>query len=101
MVPDRDHVFITTGEHFTLEERQFAQDPDRTYGKVIRLSADGAVPADNPFADRGGPAALVWSLGHRNVLDVAASHEGSHVSLTHVADANAPHHDAIARGRAV
>lgn len=71
VVPSGAHVFITTGEHFTPEERQFAQDPAIPYGKVIRLMADGSVPPDNPFADRGGAAALVWSLGHRNVQGAA------------------------------
>ncbi len=32
------HAFITTGEHFTDEERQKAQDLNTTYGKVVRGS---------------------------------------------------------------
>ena len=36
-------------------------------GKIVRLNDDGSVPADNPFADKGGVAAQVWSLGHRNL----------------------------------
>ncbi len=35
-------------------------------GKILRLAADGAVPADNPFA--GSP---VYSLGHRNPQGLA------------------------------
>jgi aldose sugar dehydrogenase len=42
-----------------------------TLGKVVRLNLDGSVPADNPFADQGGPAAEVWTLGHRNPLGIA------------------------------
>jgi len=39
-------------------------------GKILRLrvpgtDADFTAPADNPFADQGGTAVLVWSLGHR------------------------------------
>ena len=83
VVPAGDHVFITTGEHFTPKERQYAQDPAKTYGKVIRLTADGSVPADNPFADRGGAAALVWSLGHRNLQGAALAPGGGLWTLEH------------------
>lgn len=41
------------------------------FGKVIRLNDDGSVPADNPFANQGGVAAQVWSLGYRNLLGIA------------------------------
>ncbi len=83
VVPEGDHVFITTGEHFTETERQFAQDPAIPYGKVIRLMADGSVPTDNPFADRGGAAALVWSLGHRNLQGAALRPGGGPWTLEH------------------
>jgi glucose/arabinose dehydrogenase len=65
------HLFVTTGEHFTEDQRRLAQDPSATYGKVVRLRLDGAVPADNPFVAAGGPAASVWTLGHRNVQGAA------------------------------
>ena len=81
--PSGDHVFITTGEHFTEEERQFAQDPSRSYGKVIRLMADGSVPADNPFAGQGGAAGQVWSLGHRNLQGAALAPDGGLWTLEH------------------
>jgi glucose/arabinose dehydrogenase len=48
-----------------------AQDMATNLGKIVRLDDDGSVPPDNPFADRGGVAAQVWSLGHRNVLGLA------------------------------
>src|SRR3546814_17541491 len=43
----------------------------RSLGKIVRLNADGSVPADNPVASQGGVAAQVWTLGHRNVLGLA------------------------------
>jgi glucose/arabinose dehydrogenase len=45
-------------------------------GKIVRLNDDGSVPADNPFAERGGVAAQVWSLGHRNPLGLAFDAQG-------------------------
>lgn len=65
------HVFVTTGEHSVPEERVRAQDLATSYGKVIRLGLDGALPADNPFADQGETAAQVWSYGHRNIQSAA------------------------------
>ncbi|ALU39149.1 hypothetical protein AS188_04580 [Kocuria flava] len=47
------------------------QDPDSLGGKTLRVALDGSVPADNPFADRAGDAALVHTLGHRNVQGLA------------------------------
>lgn len=65
VVPTRDHVFVTTGEHFSNRERQFAQDTDKTYGKVVRLRPEGGAAAGNPFDNE------VWTLGHRNVQGAA------------------------------
>lgn len=65
------HVFITTGEHSTEAERVLAQALDSSYGKVIRLRLDGAVPEDNPFADEPGALGSIWSLGHRNIQGAA------------------------------
>lgn len=53
-----------------------AQDMAGNLGKMIRLNDDGSVPADNPFASRGGVAAQVWSLGHRNILGIAFDAQG-------------------------
>ncbi|MET0549521.1 MAG: PQQ-dependent sugar dehydrogenase [Xanthomonas sp.] len=53
-----------------------AQDMSGNLGKIVRLNDDGSVPTDNPFANRGGVAAQVWSLGHRNVLGLAFDANG-------------------------
>ena len=63
---DAGHVFVTTGEHFGQGERELAQDLETTYGKTLRFTRDGAVPADNPFAGTPRKQGAVWSLGHRN-----------------------------------
>jgi glucose/arabinose dehydrogenase len=72
VVPDgAGHVFITTGEHFTEEERVFAQDLDKTFGKIVRVAADGTVPEDNPFTGDITAVNNIWSFGHRNVQGAA------------------------------
>lgn len=65
------HVFITTGEHFTMEERVLSQELDTTYGKIIRLNLDGSVPQDNPFLDQDNAIDAIWSYGHRNIQAAA------------------------------
>ncbi|MCI5109852.1 MAG: PQQ-dependent sugar dehydrogenase [Marivita sp.] len=65
------HAFITTGEHFTDEERDKAQGLDNTYGKVVRVRLDGSIPEDNPFVDQDGAEPSIWSYGHRNVQGAA------------------------------
>ena len=66
-------LWITSGDRQKMEP---AQSMDGNLGKLIRLNADGSVPADNPFAAQGGVAAQVWSLGHRNLLGIAFDHTG-------------------------
>ena len=55
--PD-DKLYVTTGDGAVPDR---AQDPSSLNGKVLRMNADGSVPADNPFPD-----SLVYTLGHRN-----------------------------------
>ena len=69
---DRDgRLYITLGERSDRPMRPQAQDLGSHMGKVIRINADGSVPADNPFADREGALPEIWSLGHRNVQGAA------------------------------
>ena len=63
-------VWITTGDRGAGDGGGLVQDINTTHGKVIRVNADGSVPADNPFVGRDGND-LVWSLGHRNIQGAA------------------------------
>ena len=64
-------LFITTGEHFSRQERQLAQDASASHGKVIRVTRDGGTPADNPFLGDADALPQLYSLGHRNVQGAA------------------------------
>ncbi|WP_033074042.1 PQQ-dependent sugar dehydrogenase [Sphingopyxis sp. MWB1] len=66
--PDGQYLFIGSGERQKFDP---AQDMKANLGKIVRIKPDGSVPADNPFADRGGVTAEIWSLGHRNILGLA------------------------------
>ncbi|HEY8521624.1 MAG TPA: PQQ-dependent sugar dehydrogenase [Gammaproteobacteria bacterium] len=43
-----------------------SQDRGSPYGKVLRLSDDGGIPADNPFVNDRSARPEVFSLGHRD-----------------------------------
>lgn len=83
ILPDGGQLWITTGEHSAAPARENAQDVTKTWGKVVRLMADGSAPADNPFAGEGGAAAQVWTLGHRNIQGAALSPDGQLWTLEH------------------
>jgi glucose/arabinose dehydrogenase len=51
--------------------RPQAQQLDSHMGKIIRINADGSVPADNPFVSLEGALPEIWSVGHRNAQGVA------------------------------
>lgn len=63
------HLFLSTGDRFAVKER--AQRLDDLAGKVLRLTRDGRVPADNPFVGRQGARPEIWSYGHRNPQGLA------------------------------
>ncbi|MBL9012272.1 MAG: PQQ-dependent sugar dehydrogenase [Alphaproteobacteria bacterium] len=62
-------LLLTTGDGFQYREQ--AQDKASGLGKIVRLAADGSIPADNPFAAESGARPEVWSYGHRNQQGLA------------------------------
>ena len=65
-------LFVTLGERF---QRDRAQNLNETLGKIVRINADGSIPADNPFVGRADALPEIWSLGHRNVQGAALNPE--------------------------
>ncbi|MBI1648541.1 PQQ-dependent sugar dehydrogenase [Hyphomicrobium sulfonivorans] len=73
-------LFITTGDRNKL--RPEAQNPANTVGKIVRINADGSIPADNPKLPGWAPE--VWSIGHRSVQGAAIRPEnGKLYTLEH------------------
>ncbi|WP_344491439.1 PQQ-dependent sugar dehydrogenase [Glycomyces endophyticus] len=62
-------LYAATGDAGNPDD---AQDLDSLGGKILRMTLDGAVPADNPFPD-----SLVYSYGHRNPQGLAWTADGA------------------------
>ena len=60
-------LYITTGD---AGNPQSAQDPQTLEGKILRVTDEGKIPADNPW---GNP---IFSIGHRNPQGLAWDSQG-------------------------
>jgi glucose/arabinose dehydrogenase len=61
-------LYVATGD---AGEPALSADPSSLAGKILRVTADGEVPDDNPE-----PGSPVYSLGHRNVQGLAWDADG-------------------------
>lgn len=62
-------LYIATGD---AADKPTSQDLESLGGKILRITPDGGIPADNPFPD-----SPVWSYGHRNVQGIAWGPDGT------------------------
>lgn len=62
-------LFVTLGDRYS--QREQAQNLSNHIGKIVRIAANGDVPADNPFRQKSGARPEIWSIGHRNVQGAA------------------------------
>lgn len=77
----KGHLFVTIGDRFSSREQ--AQSLGSALGKVIRINADGAAPADNPFSAKAGAKPEIWTMGHRNPQGLAFDPDGQLWSVEH------------------
>jgi len=61
-------LYITSGDRGSPDR---AQDLDDHAGKILRLTPEGQVPADNPFVGRSDVRPEIYSSGHRNPQGMA------------------------------
>ncbi len=67
-------LFVTIGDR---GDRPAAQDLSRHNGSIVRVTRDGAVPADNPFVGQPGVRPEIWSYGHRNPQGAGLAPDGT------------------------
>src|SRR3546814_11420510 len=66
-------LWISSGER---QQMTPAQDMQSNLGKIVRLNAEGSVPADHPSASQVGVAAQVCTRGTRTVSGLASADAG-------------------------
>ncbi|WP_171687161.1 PQQ-dependent sugar dehydrogenase [Paenibacillus planticolens] len=74
------YLYIGVGEVYN---QNIAQDLNSYGGKILRMTLDGDVPADNPF-----PGSYVYSWGHRNPQGLAWDASGQLYGSEHGATAH-------------
>lgn len=62
------YLYIAFGDNFASSS---AQQLDKLSGKIVRLTQNGEIPADNPFVHRKDARAEIWSYGMRNPQGLA------------------------------
>ena len=64
-----------------------AQSMNNLLGKVLRLNADGSIPADNPFySSTTGRNRAIWALGLRNPFTFAFNPSGTEMFVNDVGE---------------
>lgn len=80
-------LYITVGDRQVPPagnlEAHPAQDPSNHHGTINRVTDDGRVPMDNPFAGQAGKQGSIWSWGHRNPQGLAFDEAGNLWSTEH------------------
>ncbi|MEK3884830.1 PQQ-dependent sugar dehydrogenase [Paenibacillus sp. PL2-23] len=82
-------LYATTGD---AEERALSQDKSSLAGKILRMTPNGDIPADNPIKD-----SYVYSYGHRNPQGLAWTSSGEMYSTEHGPSGNPGGHDEVNR----
>ncbi len=67
------YLFVTLGDR---RDRPKVQSLNAHNGKLIRITDDGGIPADNPFVHANDIAKPIYSLGHRNIQGLALRDNG-------------------------
>ncbi|MFD1797619.1 PQQ-dependent sugar dehydrogenase [Paracoccus aurantiacus] len=84
IVPNDDGtLFVTLGERSDVPIRDTAQEMSHHLGKLVRISANGEVPADNPFVGQDGVMPEIYASGLRNVQAAALDADGALWTIEH------------------
>ena len=76
------HLIVTTGERQSGTNREKAQDLTSGWGKVLRMTIEGAPVADNPFVSQSAAQPQIYTYGHRNVQGLAIHPETEEIWIS-------------------
>ncbi|OBT12110.1 dehydrogenase [Vibrio sp. UCD-FRSSP16_10] len=68
---DNNMLYFSVGDRGV---RDNGQDLSTHAGSILRISADGSTPSDNPFIKDNHALAQIWSYGHRNPQGLTFDH---------------------------
>ena len=63
-----------------------AQDTGNLLGKILRINADGSIPADNPLRRAKGSNRAIWAIGLRNPFSLAFSRASGRLLINDVGE---------------
>ena len=66
VIDPRGNLLMTLGDRSDSPPWDVAQKMDNHLGKIIRVTPDGKVPADNPFVGKPGMLPEIWTYGMRS-----------------------------------
>jgi len=91
-------LYVAVGENATPSN---AQTLSNLLGKLLRLNADGTVPADNPFVGQAtGKNGAIWALGLRNPYTFAVQPGTGRIFVNDVGSSGAGRREEIDEGAA-
>jgi glucose/arabinose dehydrogenase len=94
--PD-DKLYIASGDGGSGGDPQnLAQNLDSLLGKILRINADGSVPADNPFIATG--ADEIWAYGLRNPFRASFDRVGGELWVGDVGQGQREEIDVVVSG---
>ncbi len=80
--PEGNLLMSIGGAYMYAGIGDYAQDASLHYGKLLRLTGDGAPAPGNPFLDSGEYLPEVWSVGHRNIIGLGFHPESGELWAT-------------------
>ena len=69
----KGNILMSLGDN---NQRSQAQDLNSLRGKIIRLTPEGGIPADNPFVKNASARHEIWTYGNRNTQALAFNPQG-------------------------
>jgi glucose/arabinose dehydrogenase len=91
-------LYIAVGENATPSHSQTLAN---LHGKMLRINADGSIPADNPFLSQTtGKNQAIWALGLRNPFTFAVQPGTGRIFINDVGSAGAGRREEVNEGAA-